>query len=444
MNMNRFWLVLAIFPICLPAQTLTLEDCVREALTHKETVLSANLDIAIAEEGKKGSYSSVLPSVRLSGGWQESRFPGRDFTLDPVTGEPIAGAGSSKISGVTSISSGISGGGVLYDGGRWWNRISQVSNNVVIARQRTRQTRINVIRAVEEAFYSQLKAEQLLDVAQKNLELATRQVELVQQQFELGSVKKTDFLKAEVRLGQARMDLLNREASLKSAQRDVLNALGRSPLDPPVSLQDIDQPLKPIPDVSHAQSILETSNPALLAAKSTVKDAELNLKLVHGSRYPSLNYQLSYGASSDALELLGQAFQDKWSFNGSLSLSFPLFSGFDLSTRSQQARITVTKRTYEQETTRKDLQVQLMTAIDGLKTYHEIIPITQDVLTSAEEDLNLVEKRYSLGAATILEVLDAQVSVVKARSDVITTLYDARIQEARVEALMGVLDKIDL
>ena len=96
----------------------------------------------------------------------------------------------------------------------------------------------------------------------------------------------------------------------------------------------------------------------------------------------------------------------------------------------------------EEASTRKDLLVQLSSALDGLKAYHDIIPITRDVLLSAEEDLNLVEKRYALGSATILEVLDAQVSVVKARSDVITTLYDARIQEAQVDALLGVLDKL--
>ncbi|NOZ74862.1 MAG: TolC family protein [FCB group bacterium] len=441
MKIKFTWLGLLLIPAWLPAQNWSLDDCIREALTTKEALLSAQLDIASAEQGKKGSYSSVMPSFRLSGGWQESRFPERAFALDPITGEPIIGSGTSKVSSVTSISSGFSGSGTLYDGGRWWNTIAQASNNIVIARQRTRQTRINVIRDVENAFFSQLKAERLLEVAQKNLELSTRQVELVQQQFDLGSVKKTDLLKAEVRKGQARMDLLNREVALRSAQRNLLNAMGHAPSDPPFQLKEDDAPLKPIPDPAAAKTILEQSNPALLAVKSTVEDANLSLNLIKGARLPSLNYQLSYGASSDALSSLGKAYQDKWSLNAGLSLSFPLFSGFDLSTKTQQARINVTKKVLEEASTRKDLLVQLSAAMDGLKAYHDIIPITRDVLRSAEEDLNLVEKRYALGSATILEVLDAQVSVVKARSDVITTLYDARIQEARVDALLGVLDK---
>ncbi|RMF10525.1 MAG: TolC family protein [Candidatus Neomarinimicrobiota bacterium] len=424
------------------AQTLTLEDCIREALQNRETVVSARLDETAARLGKKGSFSAIYPSLSLSGGWQENRFPERQFALDPVTGEPIGGLGGTQVTSVTSISSGLSGSGTLYDGGRWWNTIQQASNSVEIARERLRQARINVIRSAAEAYYNQLKAEQLMTVAEKNLDLANRQVELAQQQYQLGAVKRTDLLKAEVQQGQARMELLNRQVALAAARRDLLNALGRNPSDPPLTLSEGENPLGAVPDWNLALANLEEHNPALQAAKSTVRDARLSYKLARGLRLPSLNYRLSYGASSDALQNLGSAYQDNWSLSGSLSLSFPLFTGFELSTREQQAKINVQQRELDVTTTRKDLVAQLGAALDALRNYHEILPIAQSVLESAEEDLKLAEQRYQLGAASILELLDAQVSVVQARSNYITTYYDTRIQEARVEALMGTLDAV--
>lgn len=92
-------------------------------------------------------------------------------------------------------------------------------------------------------------------------------------------------------------------------------------------------------------------------------------------------------------------------------------------------------------TQRHDQIVQLASLLDVLENYQEIIPITEDVLVSAEEDLRLVQERYTLGSATILEVLDAQVSVTQVRSDVITTKYDALIQEANLKAVLGTLDR---
>ena len=48
--------------------------------------------------------------------------------------------------------------------------------------------------------------------------------------------------------------------------------------------------------------------------------------------------------------------------------------------------------------------------------------------------------RYSQGSTTILEVLNAQVSVVQAKSSLVRSKYDAFIQQANLKALLGTLD----
>jgi len=62
------------------------------------------------------------------------------------------------------------------------------------------------------------------------------------------------------------------------------------------------------------------------------------------------------------------------------------------------------------------------------------------VVAAAEEDLKLARERYSLGSATILEILDAQVSLIRSNSTLINTVHDARVQEASLKALLGTLD----
>ena len=87
-----------------------------------------------------------------------------------------------------------------------------------------------------------------------------------------------------------------------------------------------------------------------------------------------------------------------------------------------------------------DLRVQLELIRKTITNYSEIIPINQDVVASAEEDLKLVQERYSVGSATILEVLDAQVSLIRSNSVLINTIHDARIQDMSLKALLGILD----
>ena len=66
----------------------------------------------------------------------------------------------------------------------------------------------------------------MLDVAQSNLNSSQQQLALTKQRFELGSARKTDLLKAEVRYGQTRVDVINNEAVLKNAYLSLKNAMG--------------------------------------------------------------------------------------------------------------------------------------------------------------------------------------------------------------------------
>jgi len=118
----------------------------------------------------------------------------------------------------------------------------------------------------------------------------------------------------------------------------------------------------------------------------------------------------------------------------------PIFSGNSIATRIQKAKLAVDKQESQYLSQLQDLSVQLQSLIDQLNNYLEIIPINETVLVSAEEDLKLAQVRYSQGSTTILEVLDSQASVVRARSSLIRSKYDAYIQQANLKALLGTLD----
>ncbi len=432
-----FFIWLVSFTL-VSGQALTLTECVQIALKNKETVKSAVLDIQSAEAGRRSALSNVLPSLRLSGGWNESRFPGRDFTIDPVTGEPVGVPGTS-ISSLTTWSSGVGLNQILYDGSGSWNRIAQARENYRLAIQRDRQARINVIRDVYQAFYQLLKAQQLLKVARLNLELTEQQVELVQRQYELGAVKKTDLLKAEVQAGQAKVDLVNQESAVNNAMFALRNAMGLIGSEQQFTIKETDRPLPELPDREKAYELLRDNNPSLQSAKIQLKQAEINFRIARGARRPVLSANVNYSAASEELSRFVRDFNESWRFNSSISLSLPLFTGFDISGKIQQAQLAAMKQQYNYTTIRNDLIVQLEAIMEVLRNYEEIISINEEVLTAAEEDLKLVQKRYSLGSATILEVLDSQVSLTRARSNLVTSRYDARVQEANYRAVLGVL-----
>jgi outer membrane protein TolC len=58
-------------------------------------------------------------------------------------------------------------------------------------------------------------------------------------------------------------------------------------------------------------------------------------------------------------------------------------------------------------------------------------------LATAVENFRVQDQRYRAGAATILELVDAQVQLTQAGSDVVQTRYATRLALAGLEAILG-------
>ncbi len=417
-------------------ESLSLDDCIQIALTNKEALKASALDLESSRQSVKGSYSNILPSLILSGSISESSFPQQEGGYNPTTGEITLGS----ISNLKSSSAGISLSQNIYDGGRWWNNIAQSKNNYKITEQFNRQVKTNIIREVHRNYFNYLKSLQLLDVSQSNLNSSQQQLALTKQRFDLGSARKTDLLKAEVRYGQARVDVVNNEAVLNNAFLSLKNAMGIVRTSRDFIVNNDVFFLDTIPDFENAFESIQKYNPSVLAKKNQITNAEFNEKLAKGSRFPNISATASYSGNSEDFQSLSDEWDQNWRMNTSLSFSVPIYTGNTLSTTIQQAKLNVRKQESEYLTQLQDLSVQLEVILDQLNYYKEVIPINEKVVASAEEDVKLVQERYSLGSASILEVLDAQVSLVTARSSLIRSKYDSMIEQANMKAILGTLD----
>ena len=418
------------------AQNYSLEQAVEVALQNKEALKASALELNASKQDIRSSYSGILPSVRITGSSTESTFPEQAIGFNQSSGEIL-----NNVSSITSASSSFSITQNIYDGGIWWNNIRLAKNNFRITEQFDRQIKTNIIRNVHFAYFNYLKAIQLLDVSRSNLMSSQQQLTLVQQQYDLGSAKKTDLLKAEVRFGQARIDVITNDASVKSAYRNLKNAMGLINSDQDFTIEEVEKPLELIPEFETGFELVQKFNPSVKAKQYQIMSAKLNTKLARGSRLPVISLSASSsGADENLGDAISNSYGDKQRTNASLSISIPIYTGNSISSRIQKAKISVDKQESEYLTQLEDLSVQLEDYLDQLNNYIEVIPINETVLESAEEDLKLSQVRYSQGSTTILEVLNAQVSVVQARSSLVRSKYDAFIQQANLKALLGTLD----
>lgn len=83
------------------------------------------------------------------------------------------------------------------------------------------------------------------------------------------------------------------------------------------------------------------------------------------------------------------------------------------------------------------MALEVKQAFLALAQARQNLDVTNQEAQSAEEDLNIVQEKYNLGAATILDLLNSQVSYRQAKSDQVQSLFDYNLATARLKKSMG-------
>ena len=420
--MSKYILTILFFISTSIAQSLTVDECVRIALENKPSLKRAEQDVAIARLNRASTGALMLPSVNASNSFSETTYGN------------TSSEASERYSGGLSLSQS------LFNFGTKINTLKQSDNTYNTAKQQRRQAKARIILDVHTFYYQYLKNSELFDIAGKDLELSKKQLDLVQNQYNLGAVSKTDFLKASVRYGTAKSSFLSRELSKKNSEKSLRFSMGLLNSDIPIIIEQKMDLILTVPTFDEAYSLMLSNSPDLSILDNQISGAQINVKKAWSSSLPSINMSIGMNASS-ADQITRTYFDDNYIKSANITLSIPIFSGF----RNRNS-IQISKLQLNQAETRlsggtKSAKVSLYALINTLNNYQEIIPIQEEVLFSAEEDLKLAQQRYELGSASILELLDAQLALIQASSSLVRTKYDAAIQVASLDDLLGTLDK---
>ena len=402
-------------------QALSVDECVRIALENKSGVKRAEQDTKIAQLNRVSAIGMLLPTLRASNSFSETTY------------------GNSGLS-TERHGAGISLSQNLFNSGNNARNVKQSNNNYFIAKENERQSKSRIISNVYTYYYQFLKNKELFTIAEKNLELSSRQLELVERRYNLGSVSKTDYLKASVQYGTAKSTLLSRRLNRDNSEQTLKNGMGILEKNIELKVRDKVNIELIVPNFNEAYEIMIQNSPELRILDAQIATAQLNLRSAWGSSLPSLNLSVGMNASSSE-KITSEFFDDNYIKSANLTLSIPIFSGLKNrnSVEISKMRFGQSKMMYGSK--RKDAKVSLSSLLNTLKNYEELIPIYEEVLVSAEEDLRLAQNKYELGSATILELLDAQLAVLQASSTLVTTKYDTAIQLANLDQLLGTLDK---
>jgi outer membrane protein len=407
-------------------EVLTIDQCINIALMNNYDVKAAEKNYDRAKYGLLGTWQGFLPKADIS-------LRGTRYDQTSV----IYPAGGFPYSSRNSYGLGLSFSQTIFDG---WNNVANYNyykKGKFSAGENLKLTKQTVVLGVKNSCYALLKAGMLLEVQTEAVKRSEEQLTMAKAKYDLGAASLSDYLKAKVQLSNDSLALITAQNDIKLAEADLNNIMGRN-VDTPVQIDAKLEYKKFDPSAYPMTEETIENHPQINITRSEVDQAHSQLTIARSQNSPKISLGVNYSWSDYKFPKSWADYQkrpDPWSVGMQVSLN--LFNGLSTISNiwSAQASLQVAKEKLKND--RREVKLEINKALLAVTEAEQKIRVTEDALKSAEEDLNLTKEKYNLGAASMLELLDANYSYKTAESNQVQALYDYNLAIAQLEKAIG-------
>lgn len=404
------------------ASELTIAEGLRTAVEKSRLLGIAAHDEAFADAEALVERAKLLPSVNAA-------FSGTALSDQP---KAIFGPNIVPMSQRDFLAYSLSIQHTLYD---FEGNASRYESGRVRAGARRLDTqRIRNLVAIDFAltYFDLLESQQMIRVAEKEVERLGAHLQDTKSLVEEGVVTKNDLLQAEVRLsdGRARFIAAKNNRMVNAAR---LNNILVRPLQTEVIALDRDYTGTGMNDFGPEQAwqLALQQRPEIKIIDATIKSLNLDEIARKAELYPRFFARGGY----DFTENRYQAHEGVWSVT--LGLGINLFSGG--STKAELLKIGAqrAKLLEQRDKIMDDIRLEITRYLLDAATARERVVVTTEAVQQAEENLRINRARYEEGVGTATEVLDAVTLLTVSETNYYKSLYDAKKAEAAVLYAVG-------
>ncbi|HEY8032518.1 MAG TPA: TolC family outer membrane protein [Methylocella sp.] len=326
----------------------------------------------------------------------------------------------------------------LFNGNRTVNGVRQAESNIFGARETLRNTEQNVLQGAATAYMNVLRDTAILDLRKNNIIVLEEQLRQTRDRFTVGEVTRTDVAQAESSLASARSDYFTAQANLQTSIADYRRVIGVVPtrLEPARTIESL------LPStLGTAVELALSEHPEVQAALHAVDAAALQVKLVEGELYPTVNLVGNVQNNYSFLGVPGDRF-----FNGSIvgQLNIPIYQGGEVYARARQAKETLGQARLQADLQRDIVRAEVVSSWGQLDSARAVIQSSKASVKSNEIALDSIRQEAEVGQRTTFDILFQQQQLLNARVVLVTAQRDRVVASYAVMAAIGRLSALNL
>ena len=399
---------------------VTLSDCIKLAITHHPTIMSAISNAEIYKTRIGQAWSNYFPTLNAGTSYS------RNDTLMTMGGS-YSRMMSQKYNMyyVPTLSANM----LLFDFGKTKAAADMAKRNYEASRYDAETSIELVIYNVKVAYYNLIFAEIQKTVYEDTVKDFELQLKQARAQYEIGRKAKIDVTTAEYNLGNAKVNLIKAKNTLELAAAELANAVGIPELEGVVLKDKLNTKAYDV-NFKDLLSTAQASRPALLASKKLMDAAEMNVRSAKRAFAPDLS---AFGSYSQG----GRQIDSDYGYQFGVQLNYSALNLMYLKKQVDEANATYKKYVADYEQQKQNVYLEVKSAYINLLNSHDSLDVSKLALQQAKERQYQAFRRYQVGLGDAIEFKDAENSYLNAQLDYYSNVLNYNVNAVEVERVIG-------
>ena len=396
----------------------TLVEAIEQTLLTNPNIQSSAYNVDAADALRLQAVAGYLPSIDLvlARGLEKS-----DNTTTRASGD--ASRNFDRFERSITLNQ------MLYDGFSTAAFVKQQEAVLSATTQRLATTLENTALRSAQAYLEVLRRDQVVALAQVNLAQHDETLLKIEERFESGVGTKVDVVQTKGRRAQSKSSVLLSEKDAQNGRVEFYRVVGESP-------RELSLPVRPkgLPEtLEQAVQLAFRNNPQVKAAQFDLEASQSARKQLLGGYHPRVD--LALGATrNDDMDGSPGANDDETAV---IKMSYNLYRGGADRAKMKEAIARINGAEQALIALRRSITQDVSILWNDLEDLSIRIEYLQLHVTSTEEVLAVYLEQLAIGKRTLLDVLDIQNELFRARSGLVSAEFQLRLAEYRLLATGG-------
>lgn len=437
MVLKKIFLIILLISSAIVAQPqneikLNLEESIKIALENNSDLKQIKLDYDKAKEQVWEAYgTSLFPSIDGNISYQRAIKQGVIIIETPFFSGSFPQGTKNTLTGSITFEQPLFTGAMFLA-----TRIAETYAD--ISKENVEYTKSDLVTKVKESYYNVLLAQELVKLGKLNLELAEKNLKDTESMYNAGLSPEYDLLKAKVNYQNLIPALTEVENQFKLSKNNLKIFLGLD-LSRTISVTD-SLKYSEINGIGleEAERMLEENNRLIAQLKLDSELKDLTASYQFSKHFPEINLTGTW--QTQAQENDGKKVSDWFyinSFYVGVNLKVPIFKGFSIDSKAEQAEIDLKRSREELIKTKRNLLNQLESSVLNINKVKEQIDAYELSVKESFRGYEISKQRFDAGLGTQLEVTNALVVFSQTKINYLTSVRDYFVFNSQLDHLIG-------